>query len=189
MDGIKRIRKEIKELRGSEEPDINLFPSEENIRQWSAFIKAPDETPFAGGKHTWHIASRSLSPNISSVLLCGCTGTDVCEGVYEIVIELGPQYPVVPPSMRFETKIFHPNVHFKDGTICLDILKKEWTPAWGLQSACRAVIALLSDPQADSPLNCDAGNMIRAGDMLAYTSMARMYKSEYALVQMPEKRL
>ena len=109
--------------------------------------------------------------------------------MYQIAIELGPQYPVMPPNMKFETKIFHPNVHFKDGSICLDILKKEWTPAWGLQSACRAVIALLSDPQADSPLNCDAGNMIRAGDMLAYTSMARMYNSEHALSQMPERKL
>ena len=27
------------------------------------------------------------------------------------------------------------------------------------------LVALLSDPDADSPLNCDAGNMIRGGDM------------------------
>lgn len=29
------------------------------------------------------------------------------------------------------------------------------TLAWGLQAACRAVLALLSDPDADSPLNCE----------------------------------
>jgi ubiquitin-protein ligase len=50
MDGIKRIRKEIKELRKSHEPDIVLYPTEENIRLWTAFIQAPEETPFAGGK-------------------------------------------------------------------------------------------------------------------------------------------
>jgi len=77
-------------------------------------------------------------------------------------------------------KVFHPNVHFKTGDVCLDILKKEWSPAWGLQAACRAVVALLSDPDADSPLNCDAGNMIRGGDMLAYNSTARMYTEESA---------
>ena len=159
MDGIKRIRKEIKEIRGSQDDDIVLRPSEENIREWTAFIKGPEDTPFAGG-------------------------------VYQIAIELGTRYPVVPPSMRFETKIFHPNVHFADGSICLDILKEgKWTPAWGLQSACRAVIALLSDPQADSPLNCDAGNMIRAGDMIAYNSMARMYTCEHALGQLPKHTL
>jgi ubiquitin-protein ligase len=42
--------------------------------------------------------------------------------------------------------------------VCLDILKTAWTPAWTLQSVCRAIIALLSNPEADSPLNCDAGD-------------------------------
>jgi hypothetical protein len=62
----------------------------------------------------------------------------------------------------------------------LDILKKEWSPAWGLQAACRAVLALLSDPDAESPLNCDAGNMLRGNDRLAYESTAAMYTVENA---------
>ena len=32
------------------------------------------------------------------------------------------------------------------------------------QGACRAILALLSAPAPESPLNCDAGNMLRAGD-------------------------
>ena len=56
--------------------------------------------------------------------------------------------------------MFHPNVHFSKGDVCLDILKKEWSPAWGLQAACRAVLALLSDPDAESPLNCDVSIMM-----------------------------
>jgi peroxin-4 len=62
----------------------------------------------------------------------------------------------------------------------LDILKKEWSPAWGLQAACRAILALLSAPDADSPLNCDAGNMIRGGDDIAFQSTAKMYTIENA---------
>lgn len=73
-------------------------------------------------------------------------------GVFELDIRCGTDYPLAPSSMKFVTKIFHPNVHFRTGDICLDILKKEWSPAWGLQAACRAVLALLSDPDADSPL-------------------------------------
>ena len=91
--------------------------------------------------------------------------------------------------LPFMTKVFHPNVHFRTGDVCLDILKKEWSPAWGLQAACRAVLALLSDPDADSPLNCDAGNMVRGGDLVAFNSIAKMYTFENAMfLEWPERR-
>ena len=35
------------------------------------------------------------------------------EGVFRLRVEAGLQYPMTPPSISFETKIFHPNVHFK----------------------------------------------------------------------------
>jgi peroxin-4 len=38
----------------------------------------------------------------------------------------------------------------------------------------QAVVALMHDPAPDSPLNCDAGNLLRAGDVVGYTSLARM---------------
>lgn len=44
----------------------------------------------------------------------------------------------------------------------------------------RAIVNLLLNPNAESPLNCDAGNAIRAGDILAFNSMAHMYTIEYA---------
>jgi len=62
----------------------------------------------------------------------------------------------------------------------LDILKKEWSPAWGLQASCRAILALMGDPDAASPLNCDAGNMIRNDDPSAYYTTAQLYTVENA---------
>eukprot|EP00475_Leptophrys_vorax_P022663 TRINITY_DN30883_c0_g1_i1.p1 TRINITY_DN30883_c0_g1~~TRINITY_DN30883_c0_g1_i1.p1 ORF type:complete len:157 (-),score=2.12 TRINITY_DN30883_c0_g1_i1:199-669(-) len=113
--------------------------------------------------------------------ITGPADTPYHGGVFTLNINVPQQYPLVPPQVRFATKIFHPNVHFKTGEICLDILKTAWSPAWTLASVCRAVITLLCHPEADSPLNCDSGNLIRAGDMRGYFSMARMYARLYAI--------
>ncbi|CBJ32389.1 conserved unknown protein [Ectocarpus siliculosus] len=115
----------------------------------------------------------------------GPPDTPFAGGIYELKITVGQQYPMVPPCMRFVTKVFHPNVHFNTGEICLNILKKDWSPAWSLQGACRAILALLAHPEADSPLNCDAGNMVRAGDMRAFRSVARLYNEELASKDWP----
>ncbi len=52
---------------------------------------------------------------------------------------------------------------------------------WTLESVCRAVVALLGNPDPSSPLNCDAGNILRAGDLRGYRSIVRMYVIDYAL--------
>lgn len=41
--------------------------------------------------------------------------------------EIPPNYPFEPPKMRFDTKVWHPNVSSQNGAICLDILKNEWS--------------------------------------------------------------
>lgn len=89
-------------------------------------------------------------------------------------------YPHAPPKVKFLTKCCHPNVHWQTGEICLDVLKDAWTPIWTLEAVCRAVVALLESPESSSPLNCDAGNMIRCGDERGWRSLARMYTIEYA---------
>ena len=100
---------------------------------------------------------------------------------FKLSIDVGTDYPLTPPVFKFKTKIFHPNVLMDSGEICLDILKKEWSPAWSIQSACRAIIALLSDPAPDSPLNCDAGNMLRENDKIGFASVVKMYCVEFCV--------
>jgi peroxin-4 len=79
------------------------------------------------------------------------------DGIFEIKLNLPTNYPMSPPKIVFITKIFHPNINYDTGEICLDILKDQWTPVWTLESACLAILDLLNHPNPDSPLNCDAG--------------------------------
>eukprot|EP01135_Chromosphaera_perkinsii_P002128 Nk52_evm62s217 gene=Nk52_evmTU62s217 len=102
------------------------------------------------------------------------------EAEFELCIVVPEQYPIRPPVIKFVTKICHPNVHFKTGEICLDILSTSWSPVWTLQSCLLAISLLLDTPEVDSPLNCDAGNLIRCGDERGYRSLARMYARLYA---------
>ncbi|CAM9409535.1 unnamed protein product [Pylaiella littoralis] len=176
----KRLRKEMHKLQSSPpDEDIRMVPEEDDIRQWRAFIRGPPDTPFAG------VISSITFQYLINICRNPLSHLFNATGVYELKITVGQQYPMAPPSMHFITKVFHPNVHFHTGEICLNILKKEWSPAWSLQGACRAILALLAHPEADSPLNCDAGNMVRAGDMRAFRSVARLYREELAAKDWP----
>ncbi len=110
----------------------------------------------------------------------GPADTPYAGGVFELKLNIPQQYPITPPKATFLTNVFHPNVHFKTGEICLDILKNSWSPAWTLATVCRAIISLLSHPEPESPLNCDAGNLLRYGDERGFKSMARMYTKLHA---------
>ncbi|KAJ2610962.1 E2 ubiquitin-protein ligase peroxin 4 [Coemansia sp. RSA 1365] len=101
-------------------------------------------------------------------------------GLFRLRIDVPEEYPIKPPSLVFTTPVCHPNVHFETGEICLDILKSQWSPAWTLSSTCLAVHVLLANPEPSSPLNCDAANLLRCGDIVGYSSLVSMYTHTFA---------
>jgi len=100
---------------------------------------------------------------------------------FELRIEIPPQYPHQAPKVAFLTPIFHPNIDFNTGEICLDTLKENWTPTWTLEGTLRAIHLLLSQPEHSIPLNIDAEIVLRRGDDRGYWSMARLYCLKYAI--------
>lgn len=53
--------------------------------------------------------------------------------------------------MKFDAKIWHPNISSQTEAICLDILKDEWSPAMTIRTALLSLQALLCNPEPDDP--------------------------------------
>jgi len=60
--------------------------------------------------------------------IMGPSDSPFAGGVFLVNIHFPPDYPFKPPKVSFRTKVFHPNIN-SNGSICLDILKEQWSPA------------------------------------------------------------
>ncbi|KAK4505078.1 hypothetical protein PRZ48_003041 [Zasmidium cellare] len=115
-------------------------------------------------------------------VLRGPEGTAYEGGRFTLTITLPSTYPNTPPEIRFQTPICHPNVNFKTGEICLDLLKTSWTPAYGVVSTLEAVQQLLSaGGEPDSPLNIDLARLLREGDLVGAEGLVRFYTRMLAM--------
>mmetsp|Transcript_37772 Transcript_37772/g.117770 ORF Transcript_37772/g.117770 Transcript_37772/m.117770 type:complete len:151 (+) Transcript_37772:90-542(+) len=65
-----------------------------------------------------------------TAIVLGPAGTPWEFGVWKLDMAFPAEYPEKPPSVRFKSEVFHPNV-FPDGQICLDLLNGPgWSPSY-----------------------------------------------------------
>lgn len=81
--------------------------------------------------------------------------------------------------MKFDTKIWHPNISSQTGAICLDILKNEWTPALTIRTALISLQALLCAPEPDDPQDAVVAQMYKS-DLQAFNRKAAEWTQNYA---------
>ncbi|KAI0256522.1 ubiquitin-conjugating enzyme/RWD-like protein [Lactifluus subvellereus] len=95
----------------------------------------------------------------------GPAGTYYCGMSFKIAIHFPPNYPYVPPVIKFESPCFHPNVDIASGAICLDILQDKWSAVYSVQTILLSLQSLLGEPNNASPLNTDASNLWDSPEM------------------------
>jgi ubiquitin-conjugating enzyme E2 S len=81
-------------------------------------------------------------------------------GEFQVKLEIGEEYPQKAPKGYFLTKIFHPNVNFDTGAICVSTLSQDWTSDMGLDHLLLTIRCLLIEPNAESALNAEAGQLL-----------------------------
>lgn len=54
--------------------------------------------------------------------------------------------------------MFHPNI-YANGSICLDLLKKDWNPSYDVFAILNSIRILLGEPNPNSPANHVAAEM------------------------------
>lgn len=116
------------------------------------FLVQPDQNDF----FTWHVG------------IFGAPDTLFAAGYYKALIKFPFDYPYRPPTLRFLSDIWHPNV-YPDGYICISILHEpgddersgekaceRWSVAQNVRSILLSIISMLNEPNTSSPANIDA---------------------------------
>ena len=124
--------------------------------------------------------------------ITGPSGSAFEGGVFTVEIKLPERYPFEAPLLRFQTKLYHPNVD-ETGRICLDSLKLppagSWRPSLNLLQVLSQLRILLVEPGLGDPLMKDIADVYK-NDYERYVATARDWTSKFAQgIQSPNKRV
>ena len=100
-------------------------------------------------------------------------------GIFDVDIIIPDDDPFKPPKMKFDTKIWHPNISSVTGAICLDILKNEWTPALTIRTALISLQALMCEPVPNDPQDAVVAKQYMS-DIKLFNETAKHWVEEYA---------
>ncbi|KAH9373488.1 hypothetical protein HPB48_009533 [Haemaphysalis longicornis] len=95
---------------------------------------------------------------IWNAVIFGPHDTPFEDGTFKLTLEFTEEYPNKPPTVRFVSKMFHPNV-YADGSICLDILQNRWSPTYDVSAILTSIQSLLDEPNPNSPANSLAAQL------------------------------
>ncbi|XP_046637772.1 uncharacterized protein LOC124316077 [Daphnia pulicaria] len=100
-------------------------------------------------------------------------------GVFYLHVQIPHSYPIRPPSVRFATKIFHPNIS-RHGDIGLDCIQHNWSLALTIAKVLISIQSLLTDPFCAVAMETDVAEMY-TNQRARFNAVARNWTSKYAM--------
>ncbi|XP_067588028.1 ubiquitin-conjugating enzyme E2 D2 isoform X1 [Pseudorca crassidens] len=140
---------------------VNYFREESGER----LVEVPEVDSFS----VFHWQATIMGPNDSPYQ----------GGVFFLTIHFPTDYPFKPPKVAFTTRIYHPNIN-SNGSICLDILRSQWSPALTISKVLLSICSLLCDPNPDDPLVPEIARIYKT-DREKYNRIAREWTQKYAM--------
>ena len=115
----------------------------------------------------------------------GMDGTPYAGGEFKLSITIPSKYPNVPPSIKFKTQIYHPNID-RNGRICLDFLKAQpagkWAPTLTLETVLIQIQCLMAEPNPTDPLDTEIAEQY-TNNREKFIETARAWTNKYAKQQ------
>merc|ERR1711968_7342 len=109
--------------------------------------------------------------------IMGPPDSPLAGGVFFLNVHFPTDYPFKPPKIQFTTRLYHPNIN-SNGSICLDILKDQWSPALTISKVLLSICSLLTDPNPDDPLVPEIAHIFKTNPAL-YQKTAREWTQKY----------
>lgn len=121
-------------------------------------------SPLPDNVMKWYVLPPKQSPipilTYRNAVIIGPSDTPYEDGTFRLVLQFDEQYPNKPPSVKFLSPMFHPNV-YANGDLCLDILQNRWSPTYDVLLILTSIQSLLNDPNINSPANVEAANLYK----------------------------
>lgn len=111
--------------------------------------------------------------------ITGPEDTPYFGGIFSLDIHFPTDYPFKAPKMNFITKIYHPNINAA-GSICVDILRENWSPALTISKVLLSVSSLLNDPNPNDPLDVEIADQYKNNKKL-FEETAKTWTTIYAM--------
>ena len=84
-----------------------------------------------------------------SATIAGPDGSPFADGTFFLHLRYPDNYPFAPPTVKFKTKVYHPNINDEDGSVYVDILEDQWCNALNITTILVSIRSLLTDPNPE----------------------------------------
>lgn len=100
-------------------------------------------------------------------------------GRFKIEATFPLEYPFKAPTIKFITRIYHPNINH-EGSLCVGILKADaWKPSVRIEHVLRTIVNLLVEPNADDAIVADVAEQY-IKDREVFNLTAKEFVRKYA---------